>query len=69
MNASEYDMEVISIIENISDNCEFCKRYKKTKARPVVCLPMAKKFSDVVAVDLKQFQNVYFIHFIYLFSR
>ena len=69
MNAGEYVMEVKSIIENISNNCEFCKRYKKTKARPVVCLPMAKKFSDVVAMDLKQFHNVYFTHFTDLFTR
>ena len=63
MNAGEYDIEVKSIIENISSNCEFCKRYKKTKARPVACLPTTKKFSDVVAMpmDLKQFHNVYFI--------
>ena len=57
------------ITEDTYSSCEFCKRYKKTKARPVVCLPLAKKFSDVVAMDLKKFQNVYFIHFIDLFTR
>ena len=30
---------------------------------------MAKKFDYVVTRDLKQFQNVYFIHFINLFTR
>ena len=42
MNAGEYNKEVKSIIEDISNSCEFCKRYKKTKARPAVCLPLAK---------------------------
>ena len=71
MNAGEYDMEVESMIENISNNGEFCKRYKKIKVRLVVCLPVEKKFNDVVAMDLKQFQNVYFhfIHFIDFFTR
>ena len=31
--------------------------------------PIGEKFNDVVAMDLKQFQNVYFIHFIDLFTR
>ena len=31
--------------------------------------PIGKIFNDVVDMDLKTFQIVYFIHFIYLFTR
>ncbi|PIK34739.1 hypothetical protein BSL78_28435 [Apostichopus japonicus] len=48
---------------------EVCKRFKKTPSRPVVCLPLAKEFNDVVAMDLKKFGDVYFLHFIDLFTR
>ena len=35
-NADAVDYEVNEIIEQISDNCHICKRFKKTPARPVV---------------------------------
>ena len=69
-NADAVDNEVSEIIEQISDNCNVCKRFKKTPARPVVCMPSANKFYQVIALDLKHFKDgVYFLHLIDLFSR
>ena len=53
-----------SIIDDSYSSCQFFKRYKKIKVRPAICLPLAKKFNDLVAMYLKKFQNVYFIQFI-----
>ena len=33
--------------------CEICKRYKRTNGRPVVGLPLASSFNEVVCMDLK----------------
>ena len=68
-NADALDDECEKLIDDISKKCEVCKRYKKTPSRPVVCLPLAKQFNDVVAMDLKQYGDVYFLHFIDLFTR
>jgi len=56
----------------IAVNCDICKLYKRSPPRPVVALPIASKFNDVVAMDLKVFSlknGVYFIHYIDLFTR
>ena len=69
-NVDAVDNEVNEIIEQISDNCNICKRFKKTPARPVVCMPLANKFNQVTAMDLKHFKDgIYFLHLIDLFSR
>lgn len=43
---------------------------KKTKPRPIVCLPLASRFNQAVAMDLTVFRNgsLYFIRFIDLFT-
>ena len=69
-NTEAFDTEVDEIIEHISENCEVCKRFKRTPSQPVVCMPLANKFNQVVAMDLKQFRDgIYFLHLIDLFSR
>ena len=69
-NADAIDKECTQIIENINRNCEVCQRFKKTPARPVVSLSLAKQFNDVVAMDLKKFKDeIYFIHFSDMHTR
>ena len=67
--ADAFDSDCEEIINSISEKCEVCKRFKRTPCRPVVCLPLATKFNQVVAMDLKQFRpGIYFLHFIDLFT-
>ena len=66
-NAEHLDDEISQIVDNISVECETCKRYKKTPPTPVVSLPLATKFNGVIAMDLKKFGDVYFLHLIGLF--
>ena len=63
--------ELKRINQNVVKDCEIRKRYKKNRPRPVVSLPLARRFNEVIAMDLKVVKNgsLYFIHFIDLFTR
>ena len=61
--------ELIQEVNDISDNCDICKKYKKTPARPVVGLPMASSFLETVALDLKDYKGNLIIHLIDLCTR
>ena len=63
--------ELKRINQNVVKDCEICNRYKKTRPRPVVSLPLARRFHEVTAMDLKIVKNgsLYFIHSIDLFTR
>jgi transposase InsO family protein len=51
------------------DNCQICKQFKKTPARPVVAMPMAKEFNEAVCMDLKKWKNLWILHIIDMYSR
>ena len=68
-NAEVLDKQSENIIDEMNKNCEICKRYKRTPSRPIVSMPMAQQFNDVVAMDLKTYENKYFLHFIDLHTR
>ena len=53
-NAEHSDDEISQIVDNISAEYETCKRYKKTPPTPVVSLPLATRFNEVVAMGLKK---------------
>ena len=48
------DKEFLAIVKNVCETCTFCHKYKQAKPRPVVGLPKATKFNEVVAMDLKE---------------
>ena len=69
-DAGGYTKEHLECVDRITDNCSVCKQYKKTPARPVVSLPLATEFNEVVAIDLKEWKpNVYFLHFVDVATR
>lgn len=37
----------------VTDNFDTCNIFKRIPSRPVVALPLGRKFNDVVAMDLK----------------
>ena len=50
------------MIEEWCDSCEICQKYKKPPLRPIVGLPLADKFNQVVCMDLKEYvHNKYWI--------
>ena len=50
--------------EEVTNNCDICRKYKKTPPRPVVGLNLAKDFNEVVSLDLKEWKanKIYFLH-------
>ena len=49
-----------------------CKKYRRTPSRPVSCIPLARDFNEVVAMDLKVWdmkKNIYFLHLIDMATR
>ena len=56
-------------IRRVTDQCEVCKIFKKPPPRPVVALPMATEFQDVVAMDLKQYKGKQILHLVDLCTR
>ncbi|CAL4132571.1 unnamed protein product, partial [Meganyctiphanes norvegica] len=71
-DASVNDKAFLALIDEVSANCDLCKRYKRTPSRPVVSMPLARDFNDTVAMDLKVWdkeRNVYFLHLIDLATR
>ena len=52
-------------ITEICQNCDVCQKYRPPPLKPVVSLPLAESFNQVVCLDLKEFQhNVWILHMI-----
>ena len=57
-------------VKKIYDECDVCRQYARAPTRPVVSLPLASDFNEVVAVDLKYLKpNLWILHMIDVYSR
>ena len=56
-------------IKAVTENCNVCKIFKKPPPRPIVGLPMATEFQEVVAMDLKQYKGRQILHLVDLCTR
>lgn len=61
--------DLIKEIKLIPENCVICIKRQKPPLRPAVCLPMASKFNEVVAVDLKAWGKCHFLVMVDLATR
>ena len=69
-SAGEGSERLLSMLQEISENCDTSKRHGKVPPRPVVSIPMGTKFLEVVAMDLKHWRdNIWILHLIDSFSR
>ena len=57
------------IIQKIEENCRTCKIYAKTPAKPVVALSRARKFNEVLSLDLKFWEEKIILYMIDQWSR
>ena len=48
------DPEFLKVIEKCCDSCKLCLTHKRVPPRPVVGMPLADNFNQVVCMDLKQ---------------
>ena len=56
-------------IRKIADNCDTCTQFKRTPSRPVVSVPMAKQFNEMISMDLKIWKDKYFLVMIDMATR
>ena len=68
-NANAWESKFQKMLEEIYKECETCKIYKRGVQKPVVSLPIAQKFNQVVTMDLKKWKSWWIIYFIDAFSR
>ena len=52
--AGKLDKRTTKIIEDVVDNCDICKRFKKTPPRPKVAMPKATSTNEVISINLKE---------------
>ena len=65
--AGKDNKKLLKAIDEVSDTCDVCRRYKKPESKPIVSFPLAKDFNDTVAMDIKcidRNKNLYFHHMI-----
>ena len=66
-DANINDKQLFDMVKNINGNCKVCQKYKKPKPKPIVSFPLAKTFTETVALDLKEWKSnltVWLLHII-----
>ena len=48
------DSELLKAVEECCDQYVFCNKYRQPKPRPIVGMPKAERFNDVISMDLKE---------------
>ena len=56
-------------LKKVTEECTTCQVYQKAPPKPVVGLPMATKFQETVAMDLKFYENKIILHLIDMCTR
>ena len=56
-------------VKAISEQCVTCVKYRKPALRPVVSIPLANKFNETVAMDLKIWGKFYFLLMVDVHTR
>ena len=71
IDAKIEDNESHSLVEEITNGCDTCVKFKRTPSRPIVSMNMASEMNDIVALDLKEYKknDIYFLHMIDLATR
>ena len=47
------DKELTKEVTETTNKCKICITRQKPPLRPIVCMPMANKFNECLAIDLK----------------
>ena len=66
-DANINDKQLFDMVKNINGNCKVCQKYKKPKPKPIASFPLAKTFTETVALDLKEWKSnltVWLLHII-----
>ena len=69
INAGIQNKDLERKIVDVSKNCRTCQKFKKPVPRPVVSIPLANNFNEVIAIDLKSYENQYFLVIVDIFTK
>ena len=64
-----WDRELIDAIHSVTNSCQICRDYRRPFPKPVVGMPVATEFNEVVAMDLKMVEGKWIFHLIDHVSR
>ena len=56
-------------IDTISQMCRTCLKHRRPFSRPVVCIPLAYEFNEMLGIDLKIWGNNYFLVIVDIATR
>ena len=65
----ENDEDLKNEIKKVSENCNVCKIYRKAPPKPIVSLPLATRFNELIAMDIKFIEDKMVLHLIDLCTR
>ena len=68
-NAGIKDKNLENEVDHVSEKCITCIKYRKRFNRPVVCVPMANEFNEMLGIDLKIWGKQYFLVIIDIATR
>ena len=68
-DASVWSKDFKESLNKIYRECQLCKVYAQTPPRTVVALPMARRFNERVAMDLKKWGSRWILHLVDMWSR
>lgn len=68
-DAGVWDDKYQDVMNEICESCQICKMYSRTPPRPVVAMPLASKFNEKVAMDLKKWKMIWILYLVDLWSR
>ena len=63
------NIDLLKAIDSVSSSCQTCQRFQRASPRPIVGLPMATKFLETVALDIKFYDTKPILHLIDLCTR
>ena len=61
--------KLLKEIDEVSKTCIICLKQSKPHPRPVVCLPLASRFNEIVGIDLKKYGDFYFLVMVDIATR
>ena len=61
--------ELVKSIQKISETCKICQKIMKRFPKPIISLPLASKFNEVIALDLEFWYDKYFLVMVDMATR
>ena len=52
-NSGVRDPGIDKVVDDVTQKCDICKRFRRSPPRPIVTFPLASEFNETVAMDIK----------------